>query len=234
MSRRPPPSTIPRLEVTVRSRRLTADRRVRFGRWLGNPRRAVAALETERRVAWKFVDLTGRPIDVHLVQRLVLRSITGEVTTYTGDQLKQPHWLLAQRVVPLTGGLQAKDPLLQRPGDRRAALERRQRLATAVRADGDAAADVPAVVLSAGAAGRGRAVRPARRQLGEGRVPRRARRAGAARPRRDRARVAAARQLLRDGAGRRVLVPHPGGGVEAAERGVPGRHLPRRRSSPAP
>ncbi len=146
----------------MRSRRLTADRRVRFGRWLGNPRRAVAALETERRVTWKFVDLTGRPIDVHLVQRLVLRSITGEVTTYTGDQLKQPHWLLAQRVVPLTGGLQTKDLYYSvqaidvlRSNVVNASQQRFVPTATA-------AADVPAVVLSAGTAGRGRAVRPAR------------------------------------------------------------------------
>jgi hypothetical protein len=82
---------------------------VRFLRWLGGPRKAVAALETDRRVTWRFVDLTGSPVDVRRIQRLVLRSITGDVTTYTGAQLTEPQWLLAQRVVPRTGGVEPKD-----------------------------------------------------------------------------------------------------------------------------
>jgi len=93
----------------VQPRKVSNDRRVHFARWLGNVRTAVAALETERKVAWKFVDLTGRSVDPRLVQRLVLRSITGEVATYTGAALTRPHWLLAQRVVPRVGGLETKD-----------------------------------------------------------------------------------------------------------------------------
>ena len=39
----------------------------------------------------------------------MLKSVTGEVMTYRGADLTRPHWLLAQRVVPLAGGLQRKD-----------------------------------------------------------------------------------------------------------------------------
>ncbi len=99
----------PRLEVTVRSRQVGPDRRVRFSRWLGTIRQPVVALETERLVSWRFVDLEGEPVDVRRVQQLVLKSVTGEVTTYRGADLTRPHWLLAQRIIPRTNGLEAKD-----------------------------------------------------------------------------------------------------------------------------
>ena len=104
-----PRSADPRFEVRVRSRQVGADRRVRFSRWLGDVRRPVAALETERLVSWRFVDLGGTTVDPTRVQQLVLKSVTGEVTTYRGADLTRPHWLLAQRIVPISGGTEARD-----------------------------------------------------------------------------------------------------------------------------
>ena len=86
----------------VRSRQLDADTIVRFARWFPAGAESIAALDTLRRVGWHFVDAAGASVPLARVERLVVRSTTGEVHVWRTD-LGRPRWLLSQRVSLIHG-----------------------------------------------------------------------------------------------------------------------------------
>jgi hypothetical protein len=86
-----------RPQISVGSRRLDADTIVRFYRWFSAGTDSIAAMDTIRRARWRFVDASGAKVPIARVERLALRSTTGEVKVwYTG--LGRPRWLLSRRV----------------------------------------------------------------------------------------------------------------------------------------
>jgi hypothetical protein len=89
-------------DIAVSSRRLDARTIVRFARWFTVGTESVAALDTFRRVGWQFVDAGGAPVPLSRVERLVLRSTTGEVKDWRTD-LGRPRWLYSRRVSLVRG-----------------------------------------------------------------------------------------------------------------------------------
>jgi hypothetical protein len=83
--------------IGVGSRRLDAQTIVRFARWFSAGTESIAALDTFRRVSWRFVDAEGAKVPIARVQRLVLRSTTGAVTVWRKG-LGRPRWLFSRRV----------------------------------------------------------------------------------------------------------------------------------------
>ena len=97
---------LPRIHVGPRQ--TDALTKVRFYRWMTVDREFVAALDVFRQVSWRFVDRAGAPVPFRRVERVVLRSTSGEVKSlYT--HLDQPRWLFAQRVSQIHGQPQVKD-----------------------------------------------------------------------------------------------------------------------------
>ena len=94
--------------IAVHQRRIDADTIVRFARWFSVGTDAVAALDTIRRVSWQFVDTDGAPVPTGRVERLVLRSTTGEVRVVRSE-LGRPRWLFARRVSLIRGKPVLKD-----------------------------------------------------------------------------------------------------------------------------
>ena len=83
-------------------RQLDAHTKVRFARWFSVGNVSVAALDVFRRVGWRFVDAEGAPIATSRVERVVLRSTSGEVHVLR-TRLDQPRWLFARRVSLIRG-----------------------------------------------------------------------------------------------------------------------------------
>jgi hypothetical protein len=89
-------------------RLVDGDTKMRFARWFTVGSDFVAALDVFRRVSWSFVDSAGAPVASARVERVVLRSTSGEVRAlYTG--LDRPHWLYSRRVSLIRGHTQIKD-----------------------------------------------------------------------------------------------------------------------------
>jgi hypothetical protein len=97
---------LPRIRVDPRQ--TDALTKVRFARWFTVGREFVAALDVFRLVSWRFVDKAGAPVAFTRVERVVLRSTSGEVSAlYT--HLDQPRWLFAERVSHIHGETQVKN-----------------------------------------------------------------------------------------------------------------------------
>jgi hypothetical protein len=88
--------------IAVHSRQLDAHTIVRFARWFTVGTESVAALDTFRRVGWQFVDAGGAPVPIDRVERVVLRSTTGEVHVWRAG-LGRPRWLYSRRVSLIRG-----------------------------------------------------------------------------------------------------------------------------------
>lgn len=83
--------------IDVASRQVDPNTIVRFARWFTVGSDAVAALDVFRRVAWSFADTSNAAIAAARVDRLVLRSTSGEVRIIERD-LGRPRWLFARHV----------------------------------------------------------------------------------------------------------------------------------------
>jgi hypothetical protein len=94
--------------IAVGSRHVDADTIVRFARWFTVGTDSVAAFDVFRRVGWSFVDTSNRAIPADRVERLVLRSTSGEVKVVESD-LGRSRWLFARRVSLVRGRLVLKD-----------------------------------------------------------------------------------------------------------------------------
>jgi hypothetical protein len=90
------------LRIAVGSRRLDAHTIVRFARWFSTGTESIAALDTFRQVGWRFVDTGGARVPPARVERLVLRSTTGEVHVWR-TALGRPRWLFSRRVSLIRG-----------------------------------------------------------------------------------------------------------------------------------
>ena len=101
------PSTDVRARTAVGSRKLDANTKVRFSRWFTARSESIAGLEVWRKIRWRFVDANGSPVPLRRIDRVVLRSSTGEVHIYT--KLDQPHWLLSRRVASIHGQVKLKN-----------------------------------------------------------------------------------------------------------------------------
>jgi hypothetical protein len=101
--------------IDVGSRQVDPNTIVRFARWFPVGSDSVAALDVFRRVAWTFVDTSNAAIPATRVERLVLRSTSGEVKDIQRD-LGRPRWLFARRVSLVRGRIVVKkiDYALQR------------------------------------------------------------------------------------------------------------------------
>ena len=94
--------------IAVGSRHLGANTIARFARWFTVGSDSVAAFDIFRRVGWSFVDASGAPIPLRRVERVVLRSTSGEVRVFSSD-LGRPRWLYSRRVGSISGRLVLKD-----------------------------------------------------------------------------------------------------------------------------
>jgi hypothetical protein len=101
--------------IEVGSRQVDPNTIVRFSRWFPVGNDSVAALDVFRRVAWSFADTSNAAIPATRVERLVLRSTSGEVKDIQRD-LGRPRWLFARRVSLVRGRIVVKniDYALQR------------------------------------------------------------------------------------------------------------------------
>ena len=94
--------------ITVGSRHLGANTIARFARWFTVGTDSVAAFDIFRRVSWTFVDQAGSPVPLARIERLVLRSSSGQQTIFrTG--IGRPRWLFSRRVSSVRGKLVLKD-----------------------------------------------------------------------------------------------------------------------------
>jgi hypothetical protein len=94
--------------ITVGSRRLDAHTIVRFARWFTVGSESVAAFDIFRQVGWRFVDGRGAPVPTDRIERVVLRSTSGEVRVLRAD-LARPRWLFSRRVRLIGGQPVLKD-----------------------------------------------------------------------------------------------------------------------------
>ena len=94
--------------IAVGSRHLGANTIARFARWFTVGSDSVAAFDIFRRVGWSFVDATGAPVPLGRIERLVLRSTSGEVRVFSSG-LGEPRWLFSRRVGSIRGRLVLKD-----------------------------------------------------------------------------------------------------------------------------
>ena len=94
--------------ITVGSRHLNPNTIARFARWFTVGSDSVAAFDIYRRVGWSFVDTTGAPVPLVRVERVVLRSTSGEVRVFRSD-LGRPRWFYSRRVSSIGGRLVLKD-----------------------------------------------------------------------------------------------------------------------------
>jgi hypothetical protein len=94
--------------ITVGSRQLNARTIVRFARWFTVGSESYAALDVYRQMAWRFVDAQGAPVPVDRIDRVVVRSSSGQVRVYrTG--LARKHWFFSRRVTLIRGKLVKKN-----------------------------------------------------------------------------------------------------------------------------
>jgi hypothetical protein len=70
-----------------------------------------AAIAVFQQVRFVFEDRTGRPVDLGMVDEMVMKRIDGSVMTFRGKRLETPVLLQASRVVPLNHALVSKDLL---------------------------------------------------------------------------------------------------------------------------
>ena len=94
--------------IAVGSRHLDDNTIARFARWFTVGSDSVAAFDIFRRVGWSFVDGSGAPVPLGRVERVVLRSTSGEVRVFRSD-LARPRWLYSRRVSSIGGRLVLKD-----------------------------------------------------------------------------------------------------------------------------
>ena len=94
--------------ITVGARRLNEHTIVRFARWFTVGSESIAALDVFRLVGWQFVDASGTPVPLGRVERLVLRSTSGEVRVLRSD-LDRQRWLFSRRVSLIRGRIVLKD-----------------------------------------------------------------------------------------------------------------------------
>lgn len=96
--------------LTLPETNLDATTRVTLGRTFWDRNTQVrAALDISHPVTWSFVDLDGRPVDPQRITSITLKSSIGAVITFDTNQVRQPQWLHASRVVPTHLGLIQKD-----------------------------------------------------------------------------------------------------------------------------
>ncbi len=94
--------------IAVSSRHLGADTIARFARWFTVGDESVAAFDIFRRVEWRFVDSDGAAVPLGRIERLVLRSSSGEIRVLRSD-LGRPRWLYSRRVSLIGGKPVLKD-----------------------------------------------------------------------------------------------------------------------------
>jgi hypothetical protein len=94
--------------IAVGSRHVDSRTIVRFARWFTVGTESYAALDVYRQISWRFVDAGGKPVPFGRIERLVLRSSSGQVRVFrTG--LARSHWFFARRVSLIRGKLVKKD-----------------------------------------------------------------------------------------------------------------------------
>jgi hypothetical protein len=86
----------------VGSQRVNENTIVRFARWFTVGTESIAALDVFRRVGWEFVDASGAPVPIGRIERIVLRSTSGETRVLRTD-LGRQRWLFSQRVSLIRG-----------------------------------------------------------------------------------------------------------------------------------
>jgi hypothetical protein len=94
--------------IVVGSRRINDHTIVRFARWFTVGPDSVAALDVFQRTAWTFVDAGNSAVPASRVERLVLRSTSGEVRVLQSN-LERPRWLFSRHVSFVRGRLVVKD-----------------------------------------------------------------------------------------------------------------------------
>ena len=94
--------------IAVGSRRLDPRTIVRFARWFTVGPESYAALDVYRQIGWRFVDASGAPVPVGRIERLVLRSSSGQVRVFRRG-LARRHWFFSRRVTLIRGKLVKKD-----------------------------------------------------------------------------------------------------------------------------
>ena len=95
--------------IGVFQRRLDAHTKVRFNRWFTVGSESYAALDVWRELPWRFVVRgSGAPVPARRVERVVLRSNSGEVRVIRTN-LGRPHWFYSRRVTSLHGRVKLKD-----------------------------------------------------------------------------------------------------------------------------
>jgi len=99
---RPPAARASGAALRVLDTEVSPGVRARFDRWYRG--RSIAAINLYYRVAPRFVDLSGAPVDPELVSRLVLEGSQGRRHVFTGGR---PQWLQGNRVVPESEGTRA-------------------------------------------------------------------------------------------------------------------------------
>ena len=216
-----------RIASSVGSRQVDPDTIVRFSRWFPVGNDSVAALDVFRRVAWSFADTSNAAIPATRVERLVLRSTSGEVKDIQRD-LGRPRWLFARRVSLVRGQIVVKNIAY--------ALQRVTVLGSDVVHAGQqsftpataALGDLHARVLHPDDQGRGRALRLERERPRPARAAERQRSHAVAREWAGDAGVPAARQLQHHPQGRRLPLLPAARALACAGRRRTARDLSRR------
>ena len=95
--------------IRVFQRQLDAHTKVRFNRWFTVGSDSYAALDVYRQLRWRFVvDGSGAPVPVRRIERVVVRSSSGEVRVFRTD-LGRPHWFFSRRATSIRGQVKLKD-----------------------------------------------------------------------------------------------------------------------------
>jgi hypothetical protein len=96
----------PRPHIIVGTSVVKPGVRAALGRWYWyGPEVGRAALNVYNLVHMRFTKANGKPIDPHLITKVVIKASHGVVTTYKGREIERPHWVQSSRVVPTQGGL---------------------------------------------------------------------------------------------------------------------------------
>lgn len=69
----------------------------------------MAIFSISQPVTFSFVDLRGAPVDPSLISSLVIKSNTGVIKKFSGEDVKKPQKLLTSSVVPTAQGLKSKE-----------------------------------------------------------------------------------------------------------------------------
>jgi hypothetical protein len=94
--------------IRVFQRQLDAHTKVRFYRWFTVGSESYLALDVYRRLGWRLLDLSGAPVPVRRVERVVLRSSSGEVRVLRPG-LGRPRWFFSRRATSIRGQVKLKD-----------------------------------------------------------------------------------------------------------------------------